>query len=433
MVRLGTVFAVAGTLCAAVAQAQSSDPPSAPSQQAVSTFGSGDSSAAPSPSSVASSAAPSSASSSAPASSSSAPSSAAAAPAAAPSPSFNSSGKVPYISRVVVFGDSYVDLGNGDFVLSNKTWPADSAYADGRFTNGMTWPEQLAQKLRADMAGYAFGGATTNNSLVQGLAGLNDTIQVPDLAMQVDNYLKDAQNKSDPNGLYILAAGSNDFFFGMKNDTNPVSLANRSVDSLLTQADRLASTGAKYLMIPTLTDMGRLPHGLNYTNASSSAGATMFANVFNEMMKSRAKMFLNQSSTVYVVDMQNPLLLYMAQAQQNNVTNVTDACLRGVHKVEIDAGVPRSLCENPNTYVFWDIYHPTSHTHQQFAMVAANEMDLVASRAKPKMGQDSNSVGGAAVGGSPSSSSALAASSTSSGSAAPPPSSEPAPAPSSAP
>ena len=34
----------------------------------------------------------------------------------------------PVFSQVVAFGDSLSDNGNGSYLLSNKTWPANKAY-----------------------------------------------------------------------------------------------------------------------------------------------------------------------------------------------------------------------------------------------------------------------------------------------------------------
>lgn len=42
----------------------------------------------------------------------------------------------------------------------------------GRFSNGLTWPEQLAQHLGvSSVQDGAYGGATVNNSRVQGYTG----------------------------------------------------------------------------------------------------------------------------------------------------------------------------------------------------------------------------------------------------------------------
>lgn len=37
-------------------------------------------------------------------------------------------------TRLIVFGDSYSDDGNGSWIVSNETWPADPAYYGHHFS-----------------------------------------------------------------------------------------------------------------------------------------------------------------------------------------------------------------------------------------------------------------------------------------------------------
>lgn len=37
-------------------------------------------------------------------------------------------------TRLIVFGDSYSDDGNGAWIVSNKTWPSDPAYYGHHFS-----------------------------------------------------------------------------------------------------------------------------------------------------------------------------------------------------------------------------------------------------------------------------------------------------------
>ena len=39
------------------------------------------------------------------------------------------------ITRLVVFGDSFSDDGNGAWIASNETWPADPAYFGHHFSS----------------------------------------------------------------------------------------------------------------------------------------------------------------------------------------------------------------------------------------------------------------------------------------------------------
>ena len=70
-------------------------------------------------------------------------------------------------SSIVVFGDSLVDNGNGTYKLTNHEWPAPCCTWQGRFSNGPTWPEELAGLLHVShVQDFAYGGSTSNLSLI---------------------------------------------------------------------------------------------------------------------------------------------------------------------------------------------------------------------------------------------------------------------------
>ncbi|KAJ3047445.1 hypothetical protein HK097_011526, partial [Rhizophlyctis rosea] len=91
-------------------------------------------------------------------------------------------------SHVVAFGDSWTDTGN-TYKLTNGTWPLVPPYHQGRFSDGPVWSEYLAKALKARLINQAYGGATTNSSLVQGYTGANSTIPVPSVSTQLTTHL----------------------------------------------------------------------------------------------------------------------------------------------------------------------------------------------------------------------------------------------------
>ncbi|WFD01376.1 hypothetical protein MOBT1_000039 [Malassezia obtusa] len=171
----------------------------------------------------------------------------------------------PSYSRVVVFGDSLVDNGNGTYKLSNRTWPADSAYFDGRFSNGLTWPEQLAGLLHvAHVDDYAHGSATTDNRVAKGCSGYNSTLPVPDVRTQVHRYLAHVGH-ADRDALYVVSGGSNDAFFGLLSGHTPKELAHDAVATLRRETERLQRHGARHVLVPTLSEMQATPYARKYS------------------------------------------------------------------------------------------------------------------------------------------------------------------------
>lgn len=61
-------------------------------------------------------------------------------------------------SRIVSFGDSFSDAGNGAWTVSNHTWPADKHYVGHRFSNGKVWVEDLASRLGVPLESFGERG-----------------------------------------------------------------------------------------------------------------------------------------------------------------------------------------------------------------------------------------------------------------------------------
>ena len=117
-------------------------------------------------------------------------------------------------SSIVCFGDSFSDNGNGSYKITNRTWPADPAYYDGRFSNGPVWIEHVAANLSIPLHDYAFGGATTDNTLVEGYTGPNSTILVPGVAQQVASFIDAGGSQTAiSSALFVVFGGFNDIFF----------------------------------------------------------------------------------------------------------------------------------------------------------------------------------------------------------------------------
>lgn len=109
---------------------------------------------------------------------------------------------------VIVFGDSLSDNGNGTYLLTNKKWPEDPAYFNGRFSNGPTWCEYVADSLGRQIRDDAFGGATLDNERVQGYTGRVSDIPVPSVFERIDIYLK--EHKPNARELYIVSGAFQD-------------------------------------------------------------------------------------------------------------------------------------------------------------------------------------------------------------------------------
>ena len=187
-------------------------------------------------------------------------------------------------SNTIFFGDSLSDA--GAFVGQ------PDALDGGRFTTnpGPVWTELLAGGLGA--------GATANNptnpmtdptgtNFAQGGAQVNNPIGVGQsaspqnalpIASQVGFYLN-TRGPADPDALYSIWGGANDVFFQAGLVGAGLSDVNTAVASMMTSAGTvaalagvLASSGANYILIPNLPDIGATPAMVLSAVAAVGAG-----------------------------------------------------------------------------------------------------------------------------------------------------------------
>ncbi|EIJ41354.1 phospholipase/lecithinase/hemolysin [Beggiatoa alba B18LD] len=246
----------------------------------------------------------------------------------------------PY-QAIYVFGDSLSDTGR-IYQLSGGSLPASPPYYQGRFSNGSIWVEYLAEQLQLTYdanTNFAWGGAETGTSfLPQGLK------------TQVNNYLR-SNPQADPTGLYLVGAGSNDFFvFG--NDATEANIQT-TVDNVISVVTQLHEAGAQFIAVLNVPDLGLTPSGQTQntdgtlTNIIAQYNASLYARL-NQLNYSVA--YIDAFSTLRNL-VTTPALL--------NLENVTEPCLQTTPTQQI--------CDNPNSYLFWDDKHPTTVVHQNIA------------------------------------------------------------------
>ncbi|MGJ5672198.1 MAG: SGNH/GDSL hydrolase family protein [Nostochopsis sp.] len=267
--------------------------------------------------------------------------------------------------KIYVFGDSFSDTGNG-FNATGGAIPA-SPYFDGRFSNGSVWVEYLASDLGINydpQNNFALGGATTGFDNI-GVTGL------PGLQQQINSFIT-ANAFADPNALYIVWAGTNDYikyFFGDVPDPN------QTVTNISIAVKSLVSVGAKDIMVVNQPDLGKFPitGGNNQTSidlsnliSTHNSNLTISINSLNQQ--------LNPDVNIIGLDVNSLFNRMIAQPQEFGFTNATDSCLGGdLSVVSINPRTEPLDC-TPDTFVFWDQLHPTTATHKIIAELAYSRL-----------------------------------------------------------
>lgn len=230
-----------------------------------------------------------------------------------PTAAFSASLSEQNFDQVYVFGDSLSDVGNV-FNATGGVYPPSPSYFEGRLSNGPIWVEYLTPKLEANSTNFAYAGSSTGigNALFPALP-------LPGLLTQVSSFTQ-ANPQADPNALYTVWAGANDYLFG--GVTDPTG----SVGNLSTAVTSLYATGARNIMVANLPDLGKLPARRVDSQVSSSLDALTEAHNLNLAATLDS---LSQIPDINIISLDVNSLFdeVIAAPTEFNLTNVTDSCL----------------------------------------------------------------------------------------------------------
>lgn len=253
------------------------------------------------------------------------------------------------INGLYVFGDSLSDVGN-IYKATKGAYPPSPPYFQGRYSNGLIWVEYLASKLALkaeQITNFACGGAITGSDGINGVTGLLG---------QVDNFTK-AHTEVNPNGLYVLWGGANDYLYGAEATTRPIQNLSMAIQSL-------SKAGAKKIMVANLPDLGKIPATRNSANSNSLNLLTTTHNVGLAKSLDELKQTIDFETQIIKVDVNDLYKQAIANPEKFGFTNVISACLNDLHR-----------CENPDNFLFWDGIHPTTATHKILANAALTALN----------------------------------------------------------
>ncbi|MEH1975876.1 MAG: SGNH/GDSL hydrolase family protein [Nostoc sp.] len=268
--------------------------------------------------------------------------------------------------QLYVFGDSLSDTGN-IYNATNKTYPQSPPYFEGRFSDGPIWVDYLGDQLGLKPTlltdldfttiptqgiNFAFGGASS---------GLGNAVvpnpNLPGVLKQVLGFagtLQANNQTADPDALYTLWGGANDFFFlNPEDSTTPISNISLALNTLV-------GVGAKNILVFNLPDLGQLPaakiDNRNPTTLSKSSSE------FNLGLAQTVNA-LNQNPNLNIISVDTYSLFNQASAL--GFTNVTESCLSRL-----------DICDpGNNKFLIWDSFHPTTAVHQVIADTALAAID----------------------------------------------------------
>jgi outer membrane lipase/esterase len=270
--------------------------------------------------------------------------------------------------HLVVFGDSLSDNGNL-YSLSLGTAPPLPPYGTptfpGRFTDGRNWVDYfpgVANHFDSITAFYAnpangtnvsIGGSTSANLLQSGPSIFPPN---PTLPAQIRDYLG-VKLTASSDDLYVIWIGANDFAAGIT--------PQETVANIRRGITALAKAGAKHFLVIDVPEISLTPEVKAFGPATVQE-ARQFVATVNVLLAveipasawlERINITFLDINTIFVPLVLNPALFMFS--------NNTGSAL---------ATVP--FPTNPDDYVFWDGFHPTTKVH----LIAAKFIYQFASR-----------------------------------------------------
>jgi phospholipase/lecithinase/hemolysin len=230
-------------------------------------------------------------------------------------------------SSLVVYGDSLSDNGNLYSLIGYPPPP----YYQGRFSNGPVAAEQLATGLGVPLYDFAVGGATSGvgNYVDGGTQTSLGAFGLPGMKAELAESAPLLASPLTPSSLFLVWGGANDFLTG-----GSPTVAAANVDGIVAA---LESDGAQHILVPGLPNLGLTP------DYAGDPAATAYTNAFNTALVAGLPMgaiYFNTSDLLNQVE---------ADPAAFGLTNTTAPCFNGT-----------TVCADPNQYLFWDGFHPTT-------------------------------------------------------------------------
>lgn len=304
----------------------------------------------------------------------------AAALALACTPALAQNAKSPF-SQTVFFGDSLTDPG-----FFRPLLPASTQSVTGQFTTnpGFVWAQYLAEFYGTNAAPAWLANGTGAPTLVPGntnwaVGGARVGIDAigalgytPSLLSQYQRYLS-AGNTVDPNALYVVWGGANDMFAVQANPSQANAIVAGAVTAQINLVGALTQAGARYILVPTLPDLGLTPASRAGGATAMAQGTALAATYNNSLFGGFSQLGLQ----VIPLDTFRFLQEVVANPAQFGIVNVTGtACQPQVTAQSLTCN-PSSLvnANAPFSYLFADGVHPTTGAHKVIADFAVSVIE----------------------------------------------------------
>lgn len=214
-----------------------------------------------------------------------------------------------------------------------------------------------------DGTNYAVGGYTTEQILASVTDEDGSTVAIPvgsegaGTVLRVeDGYLVSTDGSADPDALYYVNGGGNDFLQGI---ITSASTAVTSAGNLASAVEALAAAGATTIIVSNLPDVGSTPAGQS-SGEAQAAGTSALVSVFNDALGERLAALDGEVNIIRLdtVGILAEVLASPAEFGFATDVDLTQVCFSDSCNLS-DYGLGGSE-EDPSKLLFNDSVHPTT-------------------------------------------------------------------------
>ncbi|XP_074319082.1 GDSL esterase/lipase 7-like [Silene latifolia] len=317
-------------------------------------------------------------------------------------------GFLPLAPALYVFGDSIVDNGNNNYLITLAKanyrpygYNFDQSRPTGRFTNGKTVADFIAEYLRLpypppyksllikenSVKGYNYAsgscGILPKTGSLQGhclsldeqiilFAEMLTTILAPNLHHQLSQHLAES--------IFLFVVGNNDYldtYSDSDSDSSesydPHQFAQSLIQSLSEKLQKLYELGGRKVMVSDIGPLGCVPSVIrrSKTNGTCDENLNKRVIIFNNQLASMLKNLTFTLKGSHFVFIQSHSIIYDTILNPTNygLSDSKSSCCETGAEVAGTAtciiGLPP--CPYPNSHFFWDEVHPTEAVYSMSA------------------------------------------------------------------
>ncbi|KFK42027.1 hypothetical protein AALP_AA2G202600 [Arabis alpina] len=308
------------------------------------------------------------------------------------------------VPAVIVFGDSIVDAGNNDDMITEArcNYPPygidfDGGVPTGRFSNGKVPTDMLAEELGIKPTLPAYRDPNlkqeellTGVTFASGGAGyvplttkIAGGISLPQQLKLFDEYLERLKGMVGEertkiiieNSLFVVICGSNDIannFFALPQFKYDVaSFTALMADNARSFATTLYGYGARRILVFGAPPLGCVPSQRTVAGGPRRECVVRFndaCKLFNTKLSANIDGLSRtlHDSTLLYIDIYTPLLDLILNPQQYGFKVSNKGCC-GTGLIEVTQlcnNYTATVCPRRSDYVFWDSFHPTERAYR---------------------------------------------------------------------